>query len=120
MLLMMAVIFISSCSNHGTKIELKDGELFYTSNVTEDDANKLGKWLEENYFVQNKDASVQLEKEGDVFQAKFVVRDDVNLDDENVVAYANMLLEGVKTVFPDSKVEIHLCDDKLETQKVVK
>jgi hypothetical protein len=120
MIAAVASVLISCGDGYGTKLEYGSTELYYTDEVTESEAKALGDYLEETKFTEGDETkTVQLTKEGDVYQFRMVVKDSY-LDDEDYEAiaafYAYTLSEEV---FDGEEVEIHLCDVKLETKKVV-
>ena len=47
-----------ACKGSGTKIEFNGGDLFYTENVTETEAKKLGNYLVEQGFYYGKSKSI--------------------------------------------------------------
>jgi hypothetical protein len=110
---------LAACNNYGTKLTYKKGELYYTSSVNESDAKKLGDFLDKNYFTDDKEATVQLNKEGDTYQVKFVVKDGAEKDQTIVDNFHQFGAQISKEVFKDQKVEIHLTDNTLKTVKVV-
>lgn len=108
------------CSSYGTKLEFNGSQVFYTKNVTEAEAKKLGDYLVKGEFFsdQNK-GTVQLDKSGDTYQFRMVVKEGVAIDDKLVALFKTVATELSKNVFNGAKVEIHLCDSNLKTLKVV-
>lgn len=110
-----------SCSNYGEKKMFDSTELYYTDKVTEAEADALGKFLQDEEFTDGSDTkTVQLTKEGDVYQFRLVVKEGYEKDEDYIAiaeAFAGQISENV---FEGKEVEIHLCDDKLKTLKVVK
>jgi preprotein translocase subunit SecF len=109
-----------ACTGHGTKLEFNGGELYYTKNVTEAEAKKLGTYLVEQEFFDGKPKSVQLDKSGSTYQFRMVVQPEKQNDAatlEIMKAFGSQLSSGV---FNNAPVEIHICDDQLKTLKVVK
>lgn len=119
----MAVVVagLSSCNNYGTKKVFNDIELYYTDKVTVSEADALGNYMKDEDGKEGKDTkTIQLNKEGDVFQVRMVIKENYLKDKEyfeTMKILANALSEEV---FKGEKVEIHMCNDKLETQKVIK
>ncbi|HBS87970.1 MAG: hypothetical protein A2W91_10365 [Bacteroidetes bacterium GWF2_38_335] len=103
--------------NFGTEIEVIDGELCYTETVTKEDAEKLAKWLETNYFAEQKNTSVQVKREDKNLQVKFVMRKGLDLESQDIADYAKKLKEGISKLFKGTVIEIHLCNSAFETQK---
>ncbi|HKC64902.1 MAG TPA: hypothetical protein VKB86_14765 [Pyrinomonadaceae bacterium] len=109
------------CSSYGTRLEYKGSDLYYTKNVTEAEAKKLGDYLVKNEFFtdQNKGGTAQLDKSGDTYQFRMVVKEGVAIDDKLVALFGSIARQISKDVFNGAKVEVHLCDNNLKTLKVV-
>ncbi|MBL7069836.1 MAG: hypothetical protein ISS27_00005 [Candidatus Omnitrophica bacterium] len=118
-------LFISGCTQksppkQGGKLEYNDSELFYTPDVTKEKAQKLGEYLLETGFFQGENpATVQLAKEGNVYQFRMVVRDDQGEDEEFLRAAGLFAAHISKNVFDNEIVETHICDRELNTLQVV-
>jgi hypothetical protein len=116
----LALASISGCgSNYGTKLTFKNGELYYTSGVTKDEADKLGNFLVKSGFFDGEKKSVQLNKEDGTYQVRLVIKPGF----ENNAPYIEQCKQAAKevsqNVFQGAPVVIHLCDDQLKTLKVV-
>jgi len=107
-------------NNHGTKLSYGACDLYYKEPVTEAKAKSLLGHLKKNgYFAKDRAASVQLLKEGEVYQVRMVVKSDAFSNNKLDMAF-QLLLIGMKAqVFKGAKAEIHLCDEKLKTKKVI-
>jgi len=70
------------CSSYGTKLDYNGGELYYTKNVTESEAKKLGDYLVKEEFFDGKEKTVQLDKSGSTYQFRMVVQKDKQADAE--------------------------------------
>ncbi len=120
-MMMMAVLLmlISGCGGHGTKLEFNGGELFYTDAVTEDEANKLGKYLVSSDFFDGNKKSVQLDKSDGRYLFRLVVKEGYDKNDEYKVLAKLMAYQLSANVFDGKPVDIHLCDNQLKTLSVV-
>jgi hypothetical protein len=108
------------CKNYGTKLEYGKGELFYTAAVTETEAKKLGEYLEKGgYYKGDQRKSVQLDKQGDTYAVKFVVKEGLDKDEKLMGVFKTIANDISQTVFSGAKVDAHVCDDGLNTLKVV-
>lgn len=103
----------------------KGGSLFYTSNVTEEEARRLGDYLLKVGFFQDDEPRIsQLTKEGGVYQFRVVVDKEViekkpAPETMGPVEAAGLLAQEMsERLFNGAKVEWHLCDDKLKTMRV--
>ena len=120
MVLAVTAAGIVSCSNYGKKKMFDSTELYYTDKVTEAEADALGKYLQEEGFTDGDDTkTVQLTKEGDTYQFRMVVKEGYEKDEEYIAIAQAFVYNLSKDVFDGEKVEIHLCDEKLETLKVI-
>lgn len=120
--MLLAVTALTGCDTYGTKLQFKDGELYYTDQVTEAEADKLGEFLVKNgYFKDGKQVSVQLTRENHVYQVRLVVIDDYKSNkDVYPKAFQRMAASIAVDVFDGKPVEIHLTNNRLETHEVVK
>lgn len=118
--LLLSVALISGCG-YGKKLEFNGGELYYTDNVNEESATRLGNYLVEKKFFDGKKKSVQLDKQDGVIQFRMVVIEDYKSRKEfSPVIFQVMALQLSESVFDGQPVEVHLCDNKLKTLEVVK
>ena len=108
-----------ACSGNGTKLDYNGGELFYTSNVTEAEAKKLGDFLVKEQVFSGKRATVQLDKAAGTYQVRMVIIPEK----QNDAVYQGLLKTFAgqisSEVFNNGATEIHICDDSLKTLKVV-
>ena len=115
------MMFLASCTDYGTKIEFGNCEIFYTKNVTENEGQKLGDFLQEaGYFkAAAEGASVQLDKEGDKYLVRFVVKEGIDKDEKYVNQMSTFLTTIQVHVFDGKTVEGHLCNSSFETLRKV-
>jgi hypothetical protein len=119
--LLAVVATISGCDTFGTKLTFKKGELYYTQNVDEAQARKLGGFLvEKKYFTDDKAVTVQLDRQDGTFQVRMVVIDDYK-SKTGVYPKSYRIMAALisQEVFDGRPVEIHLTDDRLRTREVV-
>lgn len=119
--LSVVTTFIISCANHGKKITIAGtkGEVYYKGDgVTEADAQKLGDFLKENSYFDEKEKTVQLKKNGKDYEVRMVVDMDVvnktaGIDD----AYSIYGASIAKSVFDGTPTVIILCDKEMNDKK---
>ena len=120
-LLFVTTVALTGCGIYGTRLEFKKGELYYTDQVDEAEARKLGEHMvESGYFNDEKEVSVQLDKRDDTYIVRMVVVDDYERVIKNHKFVFRMLATNISIkVFDGKPVEIHLTDDVLETYEVI-
>jgi hypothetical protein len=104
----------------GTKLRFGKGELYYKAPVTEAEAQKLGRLLqEEGFLTTEKETTVQVQKTGSAFQVRCVVVPTA-LDNRLVeVGFRELGVRIKEEVFNKQPVEIHFCDELLLTKRVI-
>ena len=114
-------ILFSSCSNKEYGEELsKDGvQLFYTDKVTKEEANNLLSYLVEEGFSDGTTKTVQLNKSGNTYEFRMVVKKGIEQDEEYITLFKDLTLELSERVFNNNPVDLHLCDEELETIRVI-
>ncbi|KXK55930.1 MAG: hypothetical protein IPM61_12070 [Chlorobi bacterium] len=117
LLLLLVGLAASGCSNHGKRLEFGSGTLYYTENVTEDQAKKLGETLQKSSHFANKEWKAQLDKAGALWKLN-LVEDAAKVNDPTFKVWiTNYNLQLSKQVFSDGKVQIDLCDDDFNPLK---
>src|SRR5210317_1724895 len=115
----LGVVLLSGCGQHGKRLEFNGGEVYYTSSVTEKEAKKLGKYLVDSGFFDGNEKTVQLDKSGDVYQCRMVIKKGYESDSDYLDLTKIFALRLTRDVFNGDKAEVHLCDEYLKTLKVV-
>ena len=109
-----------ACTGYGTKLDFNNGELYYTDNVTESDAKKLGDYLVKSGFFNGRKITVQLDKSGATYQFRMVVQPEKQNDEATMVLMKAFASEISEEVFNNAPTELHICDDQLKTIRVLK
>lgn len=105
-----------------SKLTFSGDEIYYTSSVTKDEVNKLGKYLVDGQFFQSDDKtmSVKLDKNYNKVYILSLIIDKQYIENEQVLKEMSVVAKAVSSdVFNNSKVEIDLCDNKFSKLKVV-
>lgn len=93
---------------------IQGDELYYTENISLDEVEKLGEYLEdtEMFFNDDNSISVKVDKiESDYIFSLIVLEEDK--DDEEVIEIAKTLSQYLSSdVFNNNKVIVNLCDDR--------
>ncbi|REK24332.1 MAG: hypothetical protein DWQ41_15015 [Planctomycetota bacterium] len=107
-------------NDYGTKIEIGSGELYYTDNVEEAEAVKLGDYLEtEVEYFSGDPRTVQLDRTGGSLVVRFCVQDGAWDDSQATRGFTAMEALLSTFVFEDENVVVELCDDVMETRYVI-
>ena len=120
--LLVATVFflVSGCSLFwGKRLEFNGGELYYTSSVTREEADRLGDYLVEAGFYDGNEKTAQLTKTGTTYEFRMVVKKGID-EDEEFIGIAKIFAEELsRNVFNGSQVDIHFCDNQLKTLRVI-
>ncbi|MDD2636666.1 MAG: hypothetical protein PHW82_14335, partial [Bacteroidales bacterium] len=117
--LLAFTLTFTSCTNYGTKLMFNETELYYTNDITESEAKDIGKYLQETGFTEGDKKTVQIAKDGDVYQFRMVVKEDF-IDDDDYEQIALAFIYNLSAdVLENNPVKLHMCDENLETLKVV-
>jgi hypothetical protein len=110
---------LSGCANYGKEKIFNGVELYHTDKVTDAQADNLGNYLVREKFADGNAKTVQLTKSGDTIQFRMVVKEGIDKDpaySKTMKFFATMLSAQV---FNGAPLELHQCDDQLNTLKVV-
>jgi hypothetical protein len=108
-----------ACSNYGTKLDFNGDELYYTKNVNEAEAKKLGDYLVKEQFFTGKKVTAQLDKAGGTYQVRLVILPEKQNDAQTLALLKTFAGEISANVFNNAATEIHVCDNSLKTLKVI-
>lgn len=100
-------------------MEFNGGELYHTATVTADEATRLGQYLVAEEFFDGNEKTVQLNKNGSTYEFRFVVKKGLEDDPEFIATVKAFASELSEDVFGGNQVDIHLCDEYLETLRAV-
>jgi len=110
---------VVSCYQRGTKLTFDKSELYYTSQVTEAEAKKVGEVLVKLGYFKGTPASVQINKSGGVYEFRAVVKKDIEKDPAMVESFREIGKTISEEALNKAKVVVHLCDTNLKTVYVV-
>ncbi len=114
----ITAVILSSCSNYGKEKNFKGVQLFYTSTITETEADLLGNYLIKSGFA-NGEVTVQINKNGNKYEFRMVVKKGMEQDQEYIDVGKLYAAELSSNVFNGEQVDIHLCDENLKTLRVL-
>lgn len=101
------------------KLEFNGSVLFYYKPVVNDEAKALGEYLISNVFFNENPKSVEIKKEGTAYVFRFVVKPEMEKDEEYLEIVRTFATDLSTSVFSGSPVRIQLCDDQFVTLKEV-
>jgi hypothetical protein len=103
----------------GKELTFNGGHLYYKPPVTEAEAQHLGRCLVDQKFFDGEDRAVQIQKTGSTYEFHMIIKKGLEHDDEFVQVAKAMALELSQNVFDGAQVDIHFCDDHLNTIRVI-
>jgi hypothetical protein len=118
-LLLLGSMALSSCNSYGSEKDFNGVQLFYTSSVTEAEADKFGKFLIDSEFADGDKKTVQINRKDDIFQFRMVVKKGLEKDEDYSEIAKTFAAAISEQIVEGGKVEIHFCDEYLKTLKVI-
>ncbi|MGI9036260.1 MAG: hypothetical protein ACR2GD_09510 [Pyrinomonadaceae bacterium] len=106
-------------SEFGTKLMFNGTEMYYTKNVTEAEARKLGNYMISVGFSNGQGKSVQLDKSGSTYQFRMVVIPEMQNNEQYLNVMKTAAAEISRNVFNNAPVEVHVCDNRFKTLRVI-
>lgn len=105
---------------HNKSLKVYNNELIYTDNVSTEEVDKLAKYLQyTKVFSENTNTDVKIDKKKEVYIFSLIINKEY-LEDERLNSLAKSLSRGLSSgVFNNNKVEVHICNNKLHTLKVI-
>ncbi|MFY0602897.1 MAG: hypothetical protein JXQ93_03035 [Flavobacteriaceae bacterium] len=120
MLLLVCFTLIIACNTYGEKLEYKKTEVYYTSKVSKEEAQKLGNYLVSSEFADGNNKSVQLTK-GD--NGNYVFRMVTTKEASENKTYETLFKIFSKqisdSVFNKAPVDFHVCNNTFKTLKII-
>ena len=122
MIMAVASMFLVACNDYGKKKTFGKGDLYYTENITEVEADSAGAFLQEmGYLSDEKETSIQLDTAGDTYKLRLVVGEQYQEKDSSLdYSFQALGFMASQRVFDGKPVEIDLCDDGLKTKRTLK
>ncbi|MCL2804750.1 MAG: hypothetical protein FWD26_02310 [Treponema sp.] len=115
-LVVLLVSFLAiNCGNYGAQKTFNGTQVFYTSAVTLNEVEKLGNYLVEEGFADGEHKSVQLNKTGNTYEFRMVVKKGIETDLEYRELGKLIATELSTYVFNGARVDTHFCDEKFKT-----
>lgn len=110
---------MAALPGYGTLLTFNNGELYYTENVSLDEANKLGEFLVKTELFDGTRKTVQLDKKNGVYQFRVVVLPGY-LDKPDMKMFFRIFGKDIcNEVLAGQPLEIHMTDEFLKTKRVI-
>jgi len=106
-------------SDYGKKKIFNGTELYYTSSITSQEAEKMGDYLIESGFADGETKTVQINRVGNTYEFRMVVKKGIDQDQEYIDLGKQMAAEISQNVFNEKQVDVHYCDENLTTLRVM-
>lgn len=123
-LLIFSALLFASCDmdGYGKKIKINEHtEIFIKNDATEEDAKKLGNYIDSTWKEQKNSKSFQLSKDSGNYTLKMVVDEEKVKNDSSLdVSFQAIQFLIEDQVFKGSKVTLILTDNKFNDIKTVK
>ena len=113
--------FLVSCNDYGKKVKISDKtEIYIKKDATEDEAKKLGAYIE-SLSKDNNEKSFQLSKENGDYTVRMVInQDEVKKDPSLKMSFMALRFLFNDKVFNGSKVNMILTDNHFKDLETVK
>lgn len=118
-ILILAILTtLTSCQNHGNKLNFNGTEVYYKGGVTKEQAEKLGSYLISEEFVDGEEKSVQLVVNKKTKNLTFRIVVDKALANSSANDYIFTSFSRELTKIFDTEVDFEICDNSFKTLKV--
>lgn len=118
-LIYLLIITLVACNSYGSKKVFDGTEIYYKDPITESQVEDLGQYLIDEEFADGQEKTIQMIKEGKTYVFRMVVKKGVEKDDEYINMFKLLTVDLSAKVFDGDDVDIHLCDETLETLRVI-
>ena len=105
--------------DYGTEKSFDGVQLWYTSIITEKEADAMGSYLIESAFADGSEKIVQLNKSGNTYEFRMVVKTGIEQDQEYAELGKLLATEISTFVFNREPVDVHFCDENFKTLRVL-
>ncbi len=106
-------------SDSHKKLNLKRGDVYYTSTVTQEEAEKLGRYLVRTDFFAREPHSILYNKNGNINEFKINVKDSAVMKPIDPDVCRQITRDLSQDVFGGAPVNVHLTDSEFNTVWVI-
>lgn len=120
-LMLLSIVILSACSTYGEKLTFNGTEVYYTSQVTQQEAEKLGKFLIDSEFADGNRKSVQLTKDEATgnFVFRMVTKKEAVDNKVYEVLFKAVAIQISDSVFNKQPVDFEVCNASFKTLKTI-
>ncbi len=120
LLLVALMVPVVGCgTNLGKKTERNGCELYRKKPVKKSQAKKLLKYLDKQQFCDGNKKTVQIRKKGSTYEFRMVVKKGIEKDKAYIKTAKLFAHQMSVNVFDNAQVDLHMCDKRLKTLRVV-
>jgi hypothetical protein len=113
----LPVLFIlsllSSCTNHGTHLDVDGDEMYYQAPVTEATAFAVAGYLKKDQFFIGGGAKAQILMDS-MYTINLAFAEKYNPGTDEIIGYQFMLLDMSNALFEGKPININLCDNNFK------
>ena len=106
-------------SQNNNPIKINKLEVYYTNAITNSEALALANYLAKVNYGTETGATVQLNKELGIYQCRMVILPSFINDPKYIKTMQDATIELSNNVFNGTPVDIHLCDDQMNTKRII-
>ena len=120
LLLLLLPVFIYSCNTYGKKVKVNDHiDVYIKNSATEEDAKKLGNYIDTTWKGNNNQKAFQLWKDSGIYTVKMIVDEKNYKQDTANINISFMAIQFLieSQVFKENKVRLVLTDDSFKDIK---
>ena len=103
-----------------SRLTFNAGEIYYNDTVTEQQVRRLGQYLVQTQFFDATPKTVVLGKTAEAFEFRMVILRGLDRDQEFLEAVKQFGAELSRDVFDGARVDMDLCDEYLNSVKVIR
>lgn len=118
---LVIVSIVYSANIPDKKLTFQGDDLYYTDNITKEETNKLGLYLEDYGLIvkDNKTISLKIDKKQNAYILSIVINKNYLNDKSTLESVKDLCKDLSLDVFNNKKVEVDLCDNNFKNLKTI-
>lgn len=119
--ILMFTVVLTACTSYGEKLTFNGTEVYYTTKVTQQDAEKLGEFLIDSEFADGNPKSVQLTKDDTTgnYIFRMVTKKEAVENKAYEVLFKAVAIQISDSVFNKQPVDFEVCNASFKTLKTI-